>query len=284
MPDVPIVDTHVHLWNPRRFRMAWIDGNEVLDRAYELNDYREHARDVNVEAIVYMEVAAAPHYMLHEAQWANVQAEREPWLRAIVAHAPLEDGEPVRSHLEALRAVGPRIKAVRRVLENEQDPRFCLRPDFVRGVRMLGEFGFMFHICVLHHQLPGAIELVRQRPEIGFILDHIGKPDIKNGVLDPWRAHVRELASTPNVSCKISGLVTEADHKRWTTDDLRPYVEHVIECFGEDRVLFGSDFPVLLQAASYPRWIAALAEITNDLSDAAKRKLWAGNARRIYEF
>lgn len=282
MPDFPIVDTQVHLWNPQRFRVPWIDGNTVLDRPYELRDYQEITRGTDIEAMVYMEVAAAPQYMLHEAQWANKQAEREPCLRGIVAHAPLEDGEPVRSHLKALQAIGPRVKAVRRVLENEKDDRFCLRPHFVHGVQMLEAFGFSFHICVFHYQLPGAIELVRQCPAINFILDHVGKPDIKNRVLDPWRANISELASAQNVVCKISGMVTEADHDRWAADDLRPYVEHVIECFGEERVMFGGDFPVLLQASSYQRWVEALDEITKGLSDEAKRKLWATNAKRTY--
>ena len=231
---------------------------------------------------MYIEVAAEPAYSLLEAQWVNEQAKREPRLRGIVAHAPLEDGEPVRSHLTALKAIGPRIKAVRRVLENEKDDRFCLRPDFVHGVQMLKEFNFLFHICIYHYQLPGVIELVRQCPAINFVLDHIAKPDIQKGLLEPWRANLRELASLPNVACKISGMVTEADHGQWTTDDLRPYVEHVIECFGEDRVMFGSDWPVVLMASSYTRWVETLDEITHGLSDLGQRKLWATNAKRIY--
>lgn len=194
----------------------------------------------------------------------------------------MEDGEPVCSHLDALKALGPRIKGVRRVVETEDDPRFSLRPEFVQGVQLLETYGYPFHICMLHHQLPSAIELVERCPRVEFVLDHIGKPAIKEHRQEPWRTHIRELAALPNIACKLSGLVTEADMQHWTIDDLRPYVEHVIACFGEDRVMYGSDFPVLLQASSYERWVSALDDITRALSERARRKLWADNAKRRY--
>lgn len=282
MPEFDIVDTQVHLWNPQRLRLRWIDDKPVLNRRYELEDYAEHMRDASVEAFVFMETAAEAAYMFHEASWAVGQAEREPRLKGIVAHASVEDGEPVRSQLDALQALGGRIKGVRRVVETEADPRFCLRPEFVQGVQLLEAYGYPFHICMLHHQLPSAIELVRRCPRIDFVLDHIGKPAIKAQRQEPWRTHIRELAALPNIDCKLSGLVTEADMQRWTTDDLRPYVEHVVDCFGEDRVMYGSDFPVLLQASSCRRWVDALEQITRGLPETARRKLWADNAKRRY--
>ena len=114
------------------------------------------------------------------------------------------------------------------------------------------------------------------------MLDHIGKPDIRNHLLDPWREQIAALAGFPNVWCKISGLVTEADHRAWTPDDLRPYVEHVLACFGEDRVLFGGDWPVVLRASPYARWVDTLDGLTAHLSPKTRRKLWAENARRFY--
>ena len=119
-------------------------------------------------------------------------------------------------------------------------------------------------------------------PQVNFILDHLGKPNIKEHVLEPWRAQLRELAALPNVICKVSGAVTEADRERWTAEDLRPYVEHAIESFGEDRVAFGGDWPVTLLASSYTRWVETLDELTAGLSEGAKRKLWAENAKRFY--
>jgi L-fuconolactonase len=282
MPDFPIVDSHVHLWDPTNIRMPWLDGNATLNRPFGPSDYRQHTAGIDVEATVYLEVDVPPHYPLLEARWAIERAAEERRIRGIVAHAPVEYGEHVRIYLDELEEMGPLIKGARRLIQAEPDLQFATRPDFVRGVQVLAEYGFSFDICVYHPQLPAAVELVRQCPDTAFVLDHVGKPNIREHVLDPWRRHIAELASVPNVSCKISGLVTEADWESWTTEDLRPYVHHVIESFGEDRVMFGGDWPVVLNASGYPRWVATLDELTKDLSPEAKRKLWAENARRFY--
>lgn len=123
---------------------------------------------------------------------------------------------------------------------------------------------------------------MRQCPGVTFILDHIAKPDIRNGALEPWREHIAALARLPNVACKISGVATEADHARWTVDDLAPYIRHALAVFGEDRVMFGGDWPVALLATSYRRWVETLATLTVDFSPEAQRKLWSENAHRIY--
>ena len=281
MPDFPIIDTHVHLWDPRRFRIPWLDGVPQINQTYALKEYAEHTQGVTIEAMVYLEVDVAPSYRLLEAQWVNALADEEPRLRAIVPSAPLEDGDCARSYLEALKALGPRVKGVRRLLQAEPDD-FALQPNFVRGVQALADYDFSFDICIVHRQLPAVIELVRRCPEVRFILDHLGKPDIKAGLRDPWQSHIRELAALPNVVCKISGIVTEADHARWTVDDLRPYFEVVYDAFGEDRVMFGGDWPVVLLAASYRRWVETVDALTQGLGEPARRKLWTENAKRVY--
>jgi L-fuconolactonase len=272
----------VHLWDPRRFRIPWLDGAPQINQTYALKEYAEHTQGVTIEAMVYLEVDVAPSYRLLEAQWVNALANEEPRLRAIVPSAPLEDGDCARSYLEALKALGPRVKGVRRLLQAEPDDAFALRPDFVRGVRALADYDFSFDICIFHRQLPAVIELVRRCPEVRFILDHLGKPDIKAGLRDPWQAHIRALAALPNVVCKISGMVTEADHARWTVDDLRPYFETVYDAFGPDRVMFGGDWPVVLLASSYKRWVETVDALTQGLSEDDRRKLWAENAKRVY--
>ncbi|MGI8687390.1 MAG: amidohydrolase family protein [Thermomicrobiales bacterium] len=282
MPDVPIVDAHVHLWDPTAFRMPWLDGNKKLNRPYSLADYREQTADLPIEAIVYLQVEVTPAYGLLEACWAAERAVEDDLLQAIVAWAPLEDGESCRTYLDALVKISPLIKGVRRVTQGEADREFASRPGFVHAVRMLPEFGLSCDLCIYHPQLRSAIELARQCPDTQFVLDHIAKPDIAGCLFDPWRARMAELASLPNVCCKISGMVTEADHATWTPDDLAPYVAHVLAVFGDDRVLYGGDWPVVLNASPYRRWVETLDALTAHLPVAAKRKLWAENARRFY--
>lgn len=282
MPLGSIIDAHVHLWDPHRFRMAWLDGDTLLNRPHGLEEYRTATAGLEIEALVYVQVEVAPAYALLEARWAAEQARAEPRLGAIVAWAPLEDGHQARSYLEALVAVSPLVKGVRRIVQDEPDPAFCSRPGFVTGARLLPEYGLTCDLCIRHYQLAATMDLARQCPETHFILDHCGKPAIKEGTLEPWREQIADLATLPNVLCKMSGLVSEADHAGWRPEDLAPYVAHVLDCFGAERVLFGGDWPVLLHAAPYRRWVEALESLTAHLPRQAQRGLWAENARRFY--
>lgn len=282
MPDVPIVDSHVHLWDPTAFRMPWLDGNDLLNHPFSLADYDEQTAGLPIQEIVYLQVEVTPAYGLLEALWAVNRAAEDPRVQGIVAWAPLEDGAVCRTYLAALAELSPLIKGVRRVTQGEADNDFTSRPGFIEATRLLPEFGLSCDLCVYHPQLPSAIALVRACPETDFVLDHIAKPDIKGHLLDPWRVQITELASLPNVACKISGMVTEADHARWTPADLAPYVAHVLDAFGEDRVMYGGDWPVLLAAAPYLRWAETLDALTAHLTPDAKRKLWGDNARRFY--
>jgi L-fuconolactonase len=282
MPDFPIVDSHVHLWDPSHFKIGWLDSAPKLNKNFGLKEYDEATAGIEVAGMVYLEVDLAPEYKLLEAEWAADRAQEDDRLKVVVASAPIEFGDQVRAFLEALVTISPRVRGVRRLLQGEADPAYCLRPGFLRGVELLAEFGLSFDICVYHPQLKHAVEMVRRTPGTSFILDHIGKPSIRTGLMDPWRAEIEELASLPNVVCKISGATTEANLESWTVEDVAPYVEHCLKAFGEDRVVYGGDWPVVLNASSYKRWVETLDTITASLSPTAKRKLWADNARRFY--
>jgi L-fuconolactonase len=232
--------------------------------------------------LVYVQVDVTPAYGLLEATWVAEQADRDRRVAGMVAWAPLEDGLVASSYLDALVRIGGPLKGVRRLIQSETDPDFPIRPDLLAGLRLLPKYGLSFDICIRHDQLARTIDMVRACPETAFVLDHLGKPDVKAGGIEPWRAQIAELAEQPNVVCKVSGLVTEADHAHWTPAELEPYVAAVLAAFGEDRVLFGGDWPVVTMAASYRRWVSVLGELTAMLSPSARQKLWADNARRVY--
>jgi L-fuconolactonase len=278
----PIIDSHVHLWDPQRVRIPWLDGVPPINMRYDLTDYRAATAGLEIEGLVYLQVEVGPPYALIEARDLVELARMDPIVKAVVPWAPLEYGEKARYFLEEMVALGPEIKGIRRIVQDEPDPEFCLHPDFVKGNQLLAEFGLTSDLCCNFRQFGSIVELVRQCPETQFILDHIAKPNIRGGELEPWASHMRDLASLPNVVCKISGVATEAHHDSWAIEDIKPYVLHALESFGEDRVVFGSDWPVATLAVTYGRWVETLSDLTADWSDSARSKLFRENARRFY--
>jgi L-fuconolactonase len=280
MPSVPFVDTHVHLWDPMRLGYAWLAGNDTLDRRHELPEFSAASDGLPLESMVFMECAVNAGQALDEARWVTALANQEPRLKGMVASAPLEQGEAVRPHLEALAEL-PLLRGIRRLLQSEADD-FCLQPGFVAGVKMLADFGLSFDICIFHRQLANVIAFADKVETVPMILDHIGKPGIADGLVSPWAEEMRELARRPNVVCKISGVATEADHRNWTDDQLKRYVSTAIDAFGFDRVMFGGDWPVSTLAITYRRWTEILDDLLAGASDEERRKFWRDNAVRFY--
>jgi L-fuconolactonase len=281
MPAFPIIDTHLHLWDLSRIRYPWLAGVPVLNKNHLIADYRRACGSVEVAKMVFVQCECEPSQSHQEAAWVSEVAKAEPRIRGIVAWAPLEKGDTAETDLAQLGA-NPLVKGIRRIIQFEPDLGFCLRPDFVRGVQSLHAYGLSFDLCINHLQLANTIKLVQQCPDVRFVLDHIGKPDIKSGLLDPWRAELRELAKLENVWCKLSGLTTEADHAKWTAADLRPYIDHVMECFGAERVMFGGDWPVSTQATDFPRWVATVDEALRNASASDVKKIYVSNAEDVY--
>jgi len=281
MPDCPIIDTHVHFWNNDQAAIDWVADIPALNRAFEPGDLTEEAAGVDVEGLIFVEAAVNDGAQLDEVAWVAQLAQTDRRFLGIVAHAPVHLGAAVRAHLDALAEI-KLVKGVRRLLQQESDPAFCLSDDFLEGVRTVGEVGLHFEICVVHPQLAHAAEMVRRCPEVSFVLNHIGKPDIKNGLTDPWRNDLKDLAACPNAFCKLSGVATEADLEGWTESQLRPYVDHTLQCFGPDRTMFGGDWPVSKLALSYPRWTEIVDAALADYTGEDIEKIYGGNAKRIY--
>jgi L-fuconolactonase len=281
MPSFPIVDTHLHLWDLTRLRYPWLANVPALNQNHLIGDYQAACGPVEVAKMVFLQCECDPAQFQQEADWVTEVAQADPRIRGIVPWAPLDKGEGDRADLARL-AANPLIKGIRRIIQFEADPAFCLRPDFMRGVQLLPEYGLSFDLCINHTQLANTIKLVRQCDEVSFVLDHLGKPEIKSGRLDPWRDELRELAQLPNVSCKLSGLVTEADHASWTPAGLQPYIDHVMECFGWDRVMFGGDWPLSTQASDYPRWVNTLDAALKGATPEQLRKVYVTNAEAFY--
>ena len=275
-----IIDTHQHLWDKDLFHYAWLEPLPALDRSFRLSDYREAAGGLDIDQSVFVECDVDESQMMNEAlhieSLANDPGNR---IGGIVASArPEHDG--FKAHIEKL-AAHPKVKGIRRILHTGPD-EVGQGTTFIENVARLEDFGLSFDICVLARQLPIAINLVSKCPGVTFVLDHCGVPDVKNQALDPWREHVRELSKFSNVACKISGLVAYGDPLHWKAQDLRPFVDHVIESFGWDRVIFGSDWPVCTLTASYTRWVETLLTLTDSAGDANQRKLFHENAVRVY--
>lgn len=281
MPGFPIVDSHVHLYDVERLSYGWLAGVPRINRTHLLPDFDAARGSVDVDGIVFAEVAVDPGLHLEEAAFIQSLASRDARLCGIVAHAPLERGADVEADLVALKR-NPAVCGIRRLIQGEPDPAFCLEPAFIEALKLLPRYGLPFDICVKHWAMTFAVELARRCPDVTFVLDHIGKPGIRHGLREPWWSQIRELSRLPNVVVKVSGVITEADHGNWTPADVRPYVAHVLDCFGFDRAMYGSDWTVSDLTHPYPAWVSIIDDVTRGAGEGELRQLYRGTAIRTY--
>jgi predicted TIM-barrel fold metal-dependent hydrolase len=274
-----IVDTHQHLWELDRFSYSWCYTRPGLDRSFRLSDYLAATQGINIEKTVHVEADVDERDISGETDYILSIAERGELIAGVVA-ASRPEHEGFDAYITGI-ANRPHLKGLRRLLHTEPD-ELSEQRLFVENVRSLSKYGLSFDICVLARQLPKAIKLVKACPDVSFVLDHAGNPRIKEHESQPWEELMEEIAGLPNVACKVSGMVTNADWEKWKADDLRPYVNHVIECFGWDRVMFGSDWPVCTLASTFGDWYHTLVELTRDAGEVNQRKLFHDNACRIY--
>lgn len=274
-------DTHVHFWDPATFRYPWLAAHPALSVRHTPDVLDREASASAPARMVFIQAECQPDQAPAEVAWVAGLAERDPRIAAIVAFCRMADSAATRESLAGLRRQ-PLVRGVRHLIQGQADPEFCVAPGFVAGVRACGDAGLLFEICCIAGQLPNVARLVRACPATRFVLDHAGKPDIRAGRLDPWRADIDTLAALPNVVCKLSALVTQARHQAWQDVDLRPYWDHLVAAFGPGRLLFGSDWPVVKLAATYRRWLDAALSLAATLSPADRSAVFHHNANRIY--
>lgn len=275
-----IIDTHLHLWDIKELRYSWLDSVPAISATHGVSEIQKETKNIDIEKFVFVQCGCDDGLELQEVKWVVKQAEIENRISGIVAAARLEEGEGVEDYLETLKTFSL-VKGVRRLIQSEKDG-FCIQPDFVKGVQSLMKYNFSFDICVYQHQLKDVIQLVDQCPGVQFVLDHIGKPLIGKGEIEPWGDHLKKLASYKNVQCKMSGLVTEADVMNWNVEQLKPYIQKVVEVFGEDRIMYGGDWPVVKLACSYENWFKTIYQELVPLGESALVKIFKTNAETFY--
>lgn len=287
MPSFPVIDTHLHLWDPARLSYAWLNGNALLNRPYSIEDYARDCRRVNVEAMVFLECYAdfdenGGQY-IEEIEFVSDEAKRDARLKAIVPMAPLERGAAVSPILEEMVTRFPTVRGIRRIVEFDANPReLTLSASFIEGVNTLQRFGLHFEINVNYTQMDFVLEFVKRIPDVQMILDHCGKPGIKGGHIAQYREQMKELARHPNVFCKLSDLPVEADWQNWTEADLRPFIDATIDAFGVNRTIFAGDWPVCLQATTIERWVDVLDRALAGYPEEDLRKIYRDNANAFY--
>ena len=272
------IDAHHHLWKYSAAEYGWITPEmRAIRRDFLPRDLEPLMHHFDIDGTVAVQARGT----LEETTWLLGLAEKHPLIRGVVGWVPLTDGAGVKRSLEKF-AGHPKLRGVRHVVQDEPDPRYILRPDFNEGVRALREFGLRYDVLIFERHLPAAIEFVDRHPGQTFILDHVAKPRIKDGILSPWDRNMRELAKRQNVYCKLSGMVTEADPQHWTPQELQPYIDVVLAAFGPRRLMYGSDWPVMLLAGDYARWYRTVTVAIEKLSKAEQARILGGTAAEAY--
>jgi L-fuconolactonase len=285
---IPVCDTHLHLWDLEKFKLPWLssDGVQSINRSFVMKDYLQTTAGNNLAKAVYMEVNVDSSLQTKEAQYALDLCERDdnPMVGAVIGGSPQSAG--FRAYIEPL-AANPYLKGVRTVLHDADRPKgMCLEPQFVQNIKLLGEHGLRYDLCMRPDELLDAAKLAAKCPKTQFVLDHCGNLSVQNKdakLRASWEKGVRELASLPNVMCKISGIIVTADPENWKPSDLGPNTNFCMDTFGEDRVMFAGDWPVCTLTAPFGSWLGALKEIVKGRSKRFQHKLFHDNAVRFYE-
>lgn len=271
------VDAHHHLWDLSVRDQDWIDEDSPIRRDFTVADLAPEAAAAGVDRTVLVQTIT----VAEETPEFLALADTHDLIAGVVGWTDLTRPD-VTDELARLRELpgGRFLKGIRHQVQGEPDPEWLLRADVRRGLTAVAEAGLVYDLLVLPHQLPACVKAAAALPELTFVLDHLGKPPIASGALEPWATDVRALAAHPNTVCKLSGMVTEADPATWTVDDLRPYADVVLDAFGPDRLMFGSDWPVCGLAATYGQVLDAAAEL---IGASVRNQIFETTATRVYD-
>lgn len=272
------IDSHHHFWSYDPVEYGWIvDAMRVIRRDFLPEHLRAEIASAGVDGVVSVQA----RQNLIETEWLLGFAVQHDFIKGVVGWVELVSPK-VSGELERF-AASCKFKSVRHVVQGEPDENFILREDFNRGIRALKKFSLVYDILIFERHLPQTIKFVDAHPDQVFVLDHIAKPRLKEGLFEPWNKNVRELARRPNVYCKVSGMVTEADFQTWTEAQLRPYFDTVLEAFEPQRLMFGSDWPVCLVACGYARWHKMVSGWVATLAPAEQARILGGTAMEAYK-
>jgi L-fuconolactonase len=272
-----LIDAHQHLWIYNSAEYDWIDDSmAALRRNFLPNDLKLELDNSGFHG----SVAVQARQTLEETRWLLELADRSPWILGVVGWVDVRSPD-IRSQLKLL-CQNSKLVGVRHVVQSEPDDRFLLQPDFLRGVSALEEFDLAYDILICTKHLPVAAEFVKRFPRQRFVLDHLAKPPIRSGAIDFWAQGIKRLAEFPNVFCKLSGLVTEADWEHWEPAQMIPFLDVAFESFGADRLMVGSDWPVCLVAASYARAVEVVKAYLLAQKPDHREDVLGGNARRFW--
>lgn len=272
------IDSHHHFWKYDPVDYGWItDEMALIRRDFGPSELRSEISAAGISAVISVQARQS----LEETHALLDFADQNQWIRGVVGWAPLT--EPGVAEIIGNLALNRKLRALRHVLQDEPDPNYMLRADFNRGVAALRQFGLTYDILIYERHLPQTIQFVDRHPDQVFVLDHFGKPRVKARETSPWAERIGELSRRPNVYCKLSGLVTEADYRAWTEEQLQPYFDVVLEAFGSKRLMFGSDWPVCLAAITYKGWADMVERFCSRLSNSEQERIWAGTAVEAYE-
>jgi L-fuconolactonase len=270
------LDAHQHFWSYDAAQYPWIPPGSPLHRSWLPADLAALQRPLGFDG----SIAVQARQVIEESDWLLGLADQHETVKGVVGWVDLRS-DRVEADLERL-AQHPKFVGVRHVVQEEPDDTFMLGPDFQRGISKLAAYGLTYDILIFPKQLEAAIRLADNFPAQPFVLDHIAKPPIKDGTIEPWAKQLRRLAQLPNVHCKVSGMLTEADHQAWTPEQFRPYLDVVFEAFGPSRLMYGSDWPVCLFAGSYEQSFRLVDAYAQGFTEAERAGLFGGNAAAFY--